>query len=185
MTTSTKQAPATSETTNRSDFNKVKVGDTYSRSSHGVVIAVTPLQIEIRNQNDNTWKIDRNIVEYEFTFANEHHEEASKEVTGTEAIEILKQHSRTAMTVCFNKKPDPKETAAALKAGQGSDTDKAWNAKVKKAMEGEERKMIGYHLGNWTPQGHLQFFETGKGIRAVDPRTLNWIVCEKIKYVVK
>jgi len=174
------------ETTKRSDASKVKVGDTWSRLSFGTVVEIKAGAIRVRNnKGDEPWDVSNTIIESEFSFANTHHVEATKEVTGTEAIAILKEHPRTAMTVCFNKKPDPKEAADALKSGQGSDTEKAWASKVRKAMEGEVREMIGYHLGGWTPQGHLQFFETGKGLRVVDPRTLNWIAIDKSKYVVK
>jgi len=181
------QAAPTTETTKRSDVRKVKVGDTYSRISFGTVVEVKAGGIKVRNnKGDEPWDVSNAIIENEFAFANGHHAEATKEVTGTEAITILKDHPRTSMTVCFHKKPDPKKAAELLKTGQGpNDTDKAWLSKVKKALEGEVREIVGYHLGTWTPQGHLQFFETGKGIRSVDPRTIDWLVLERNKYVVK
>jgi hypothetical protein len=174
------------ETTKRSDAKKVKVGDTWSRISFGTVVEVKAGAVKVRNnKGDEPWDVSNAIIENEFAFANPHHSEATKEVTGTEAIAILKDHPRTAMTVCFHKKPDPKKTAELLKVGQGNDTEKAWVSKVRKALEGEVREIVGYHVGTWTPQGHLQFFETGKGIRSVDPRTINWIILDRSKYVVK
>ena len=182
--TKTDQSSPVGETTKRCDVKKVKVGDTYSRRSFGTVVELKAGSIKVKNnKGDEPWDVGHNIIENEFSFANQH--EASAEVTGTDAIKILMAHPYAAMTVCYHKKPDPKATADALKAGQGTETDRAWASKVKKLMEGEEREMIGYHQGSLTPQGHLQFHETGVGLRSVDPRTLNFLVVDRSKYVVK
>lgn len=173
-----------SETTNRCDANKVKVGDTYSRHSFGIIKSIDPYNgsMTIENSNGNKWTIGKEIVALEFSIAEQF--ESEEKVSRTRMIEIMTEHPRTAMTINFNKKPDPKKIAKELEGGKGSDSAKDWNAKVKKLVAGEERTMIGYHTLSFDEHRRLRFQETGKGQRLVDPRTLNWMIVDRVKYVI-
>jgi len=88
------------------------------------------------------------------------------------------------MTIHFNKKPDAKKIAKELEAGKGSETAKVWNAKVKTLLLGEERVMIGYHVCFFDEHRRLRFQEAEKGQRLVDPRTLNWMVVNRVRFSV-
>lgn len=103
----------------------------------------------------------------------------------TRAIEILVENSHTAMTVCFYKKVDPKEAAAALAAGKGTMSDREWNKLVKTTLDGEERVMVGHHEGKWDEHRRLRFTEMAKGARLVDPRTIDYIIVGRVKFNVK
>jgi hypothetical protein len=171
------------ETTQRCDFRKVKVGNVFSRHSFGTVIAIRGDMLQLRNSEGYEWTIDANILIQEFSFAEQYDEE--EKVSRTRIIEVLTENPGTAMTVCFMKKAKPGDVAKELAAGQGSLTQRAWNTKVKDLMEGEERVMVGQHHGTWDEHRRLHFNEATKGNRLVDPRTIRWLICRRTKYTVK
>lgn len=173
----------TTETTRRCDVKKVKVGSVFSRHSFGKVLGVHGSQIRLRNSNGFEWGIDENILEQEFSFADQFDKE--EDVSRTRAIEILTEHSHTAMTVHFNKALDPKAVADALKGGQGTLSDKEWKKRVAEACAGEERVMIGHHSNSFDEHRRLHFVEMDKGGRLVDVRTVNWMIVNRVKYTVK
>lgn len=176
---------STTETTRRCDLSKVRPGHVFSRHSFGKVIAVHPglNRIELRNTEGLTWTVDGTILEQEFCFAEQH--DGVEEVSRTRAIEIVTENPRTAMTINFNKKADPKVVAKELAAGQGALSSKEWNAKVSKLMDGDERTMVGWHYGSFDEHRRLSFIEEEKGPRLVDPRTINWVVVNRVRYNVK
>lgn len=174
----------TTETTARCDASKIEVGSTFSRHSHGQVVQRRGDLFTLRNQHGFEWDINgANILEAEFSFADQHDNEVKE--SRSKINEILQEHAHTAMTIVFNKKPDPKHVAKELSAGKGSETDRNWNAKVKKLIEGEERTMIGYHTSSFDEHQRLKFIEQGKGPRLVDTRTIKMIVVGRTKYTVK
>jgi len=75
------------------------------------------------------------------------------------------------------------------------DVEKAFKATVKRALEGEERLMVGRHFGSLDVNSRLHFvdmqiakdpskdYDTRN--RLVDPRTINYFICRGVKYQVK
>lgn len=175
----------TTETTRRCDLAKVKEGHVFSRHSFGKVIAIHRgmNRIELRNSEGLQWTVDGAILEQEFSFAEQ--SDGVEEVSRTRAIEVVTENPRTAMTINFNKKADPKAVAKELAAGQGSLSAKDWNAKVSTLLDGEERTMIGWHYGVFDDHKRLSFIEDEKGPRLVDPRTINYVICNRVRYNVK
>lgn len=171
------------ESTKRCDVSKIQVGSMFSRHSFGTVIGIRGDMVQLRNAKGYEWEIGKNIVAQEFSFADQFDNEES--VSRTRAIEVLTEHSHTAMTVHFNKAPDPKAVAEALKVGQGRMSDREWNKLVATQVAGEERTMIGYHTNHFDMHRRLEFHETGVGLRLVDPRTINWLIVGRTKYTVK
>ena len=162
---------------------KIKIGDVFSRHSFGSVIGLDHNNITVKNTDGKVWTINKEIVQDEFEFA-EHCDEVAIKTSRTELIELIMTIPRVAMTITFHKKPDPKEAANMLRGGQGEQTDRQWNTAVKKAMEGEERVMKGYHTAILDSHGRLRFVSIGEGMRLVDPRTITeCITCNK-RYVV-
>lgn len=176
---------STTETTRRCDLSKVQVGAVFSRHSFGKVMAIHRgmNRIELRNSEGLQWTVDGTILEQEFSFAEQH--EGVEDVSRTDAIKAVLENPRTAMTINFNKKADPKVVAKELAAGQGSLSAKDWNAKVSSLMDGEERTMIGWHFGGVDPHGRLNFIEEANGPRLIDPRTINYVVVGRKRYNVK
>lgn len=178
----------TTETTKRCDASKVKPGAVFSRHSFGTVIlserGLGGGSFRIRNEKGFEWDVGREILEQEFSFADQF--ESEETVSRTKAIEVLTANPRTAMTVHFRKAPDPKAVAEALKAGQGAaETDKSWRKRVEELMAGDERTMEGHHNSSFDEHRRLSFIENAKGPRLVDPRTIEWLICDRKKWVVK
>lgn len=176
--------PATEEQKlkTRCDPAQVKVGSFYSRHSFGVVTRVQRDRFALKNEDGFEWEVGRDILAQEFSFSDQYAK--TEEVSRTRALEILAENIRTAVTVNFHKKADAKEIAAELAAGQGDLNKKQWAAKVEAALLGEERTMVGYHYNTHNEHGRLEFIEHGKGPRTIDPRTVNYIIVNQIRYVV-
>lgn len=184
-TGTTMPTASTTETTRRCDLSKVQIGSVFSRHSFGKVMTVHRgmNRIELRNSEGLQWTVDGTILEQEFSFADQF--DGAEDVSRTDAIEVVTKNPRTAMTINFNKKADPKIVAKELAAGQGSLSAKEWNAKVSSLMDGEERTMVGWHLGHFDAHGRLNFIEEEKGSRLIDPRTVNFVVVGRKRYNVK
>ena len=180
MTTAT-----ASESTHRCDARKVQVGSCFSRHSHGTVVAINGDIYTLRNNLGNEWDIKgSNILEWEFSFADQFDQEVKE--SRTRINEILQENSHTAMTIVFNKKPDPKVIAKETADGKPKDmTDRAWQTKINALVAGEERTMVGYHTSTFDEHQRLRFFEQGKGPRLVDTRTIKQVIVDRTKYVVK
>lgn len=178
----------TTEPAERCDARKVKVGSVYSRQSFGIVTSVGS-KIGIKNEKNDGWEIDKEILEKEFSFADQFDKE--EEVNRTQAIDVITDNPQTAMTINYNKAVDADDVAKALKSGQGSMSDKDWKALVKAQVAGEERTIIGHHFGGFDEHRRLQFFEidSSKGpeskFKLVDPRTVNSVIVNRTKYTVK
>ena len=184
MTTATKTDKTTEETTTRCDYTKIAVNSAWSRHSYGTVVKRVGQRFTLRDETGFEWDIDgSNIMEAQFSFADQHTQEIQESRSAIN--EIIMENRGIAMTICFKKKPDMKEVAKALKDGQGSLNDRAWNKKVKDLNEGEERVMIGHHSGQVDEHQRLKFIESGAGPRLVDTRTTQWVVVDRTRYVVK
>lgn len=127
------------------------------------------------------------------TFAKE------EKVNKTELAEIFMANPRVAMTVCFYKQVKEADvTAEIMKAYEGS-TIKTMEAAIKKAvkkgLEGEERVMIGRHHGAQDEFGRVNFVDMeiqkdttktyDNRFRLVDPRTLQFVIVNNVKFSVK
>jgi len=177
------------ETAKACDFDKVQVGSVFSRHSFGKVILKTRNPqtgeeiAQVENSNGEKWTISAGIVENEFSFADQFDDE--EKVSRTRCIEILTDNPRTAMTINYRKKPDAKKIAKETRAGKpGAMTVKDWDAMVKELVSGELRTMVGYHSNGYDEHRRLRFNEAGVGQRLVDPRTLEFMVVDRVKYVV-
>lgn len=160
----------------------IKAGDTYSRHSFGVVTSVRGSSITLKNTAGLEWAIDREIFEKEFKTAN--YVQKTEQVNRTQAIELLNSNAKTAMTVCFRTKVDPKDVAEALANGRGEATDRAWKIRVREVLEGTQRIMVGHHNNAYDEHRRLRFEEQGAGMKLVDPRTIDYIIVGGTKYEV-
>lgn len=170
----------------RTDASGVQVGDVFTRHSAGTVTDVTFNRIMLKNAEGKEWEIDKAIVEAEFSFAN-HIQGPTEKLNRTELIEKIKENSRQAMTITYNKKVEGKNVAELLAKGQNDKTDRAWVQEVNKAMQGDERALTGHHSNAYTAHGHLYFNCLGEttGIRQVDLRTVKELIVNNTRYQLK
>lgn len=174
---------ATTETTERCNTQAVDVGSIFSRHSFGKVTAIEGDTFHLCNSDGFKWQVGRNIIAQEFSFAEQH--DSEEKLSRTDLISLLTRKVQTAMTVCFRKKVDAELVARELADGQQDMADAAWKKHVNAILRGEERTMIGHHYGTLTEHGRLNFHEASKGYRQIDPRTIEWVIVERVKYLVR
>jgi len=169
----------------RCSVKKVEVGSVFTRHSFGVVTKVDPVakKLFLKNTAGVEWEISNDILEHEFSFADQY--DTTETVSRTRAIEIMMENVGTAMTVNYHKKLEPKVVAAALKAGQGKTSDRDWQKLVEGHLVGEERTIVGRHHGRFDEHQRLHFEEHDVGARLVDPRTIQWLIVNRTRYNVK
>ncbi len=127
----------------------------------------------------------------------------------TDLADIFLNSPRVAQTVCFITKGSEK-TKKAFDAEKQAATLKLQNAKVSeiaglvsdlienpitKNIPGEERVMRGRHYGVKDDLGRVSFIDMevtkdptltyDNRTKKVDPRTIQWIIVNKIKYILK
>lgn len=120
-----------------------------------------------------------------------------EKVTRTQLAEKFISSTRVVMTVCYNKQvksSDVKDKLASLEGLTSAAFKKEVGKVSKTLLEGEERIMIGRHYGHINEFGRIDFVdmeqEKGEGIfdarlRQVDPRTINWLIVDGVKYIQK
>lgn len=185
------------------DVSKIKGGEYYSRLSFGKVVSKSNHSLTIQNDKGKDWTIDGGIVENEFYIHGQFTTEEA--VTRTEMIEKLREATRIVFVVNYNKQVKSEEvlkTICELYPNKGGviKSEKDFTAAVKaelgRLVIGEERTLIGYHTGSTDDFGRFRVIDLeqpkdvsdsgyDKRFRLVDPRTLNWLIVNNIKYKIK
>jgi hypothetical protein len=162
----------------------------YSRHSFGNVIDETRSSVTVRNEKGKEWSISRDIFDAEFKTTepgNTLHE--PKELTRTEAIELITTNQRNIMVVTFRKKA--KETDVVNEAkdliSEGVRTNsREFSRRLKTAAAGPIREMFGRHEGAYDDRGRLYFVDMeSKGLRTIDLRTVESVFVDGRLYIVK
>ena len=182
----------------------LKKGSILSETSFYVVKEVNSSNIVVTDENDNEITIGKEYVESVLNSADDC--DTTEKKTMTELAEIFINSPRIAMTVAFYKK-DVEKTKKAYEAEKTAKVNEITNAKVSdvprllnqlienpisKTIPGELRVMKGRHYGQIDELGRVKFIDmelpkadpAGR-IRQVDPRTIEYIICNNVKYVKK
>jgi len=185
----------------------LKSGSILSESSFYVVNQVTANEIVVTDDMGNSGiRISREYAEAILASADSFSKEEKK--TKTELADILINSSRVAMTVCFVKadKEKPKRAFAAEKAAMIKKVQDAPTREVEgllselienpisRIIPGEIRVMKGRHYGTIDDLGRIHFIdmEVAKGsgehdarLRQIDPRTIQYIIVNNVRYTLK
>lgn len=175
----------------KTNFSKLKVGDKLSETQYYSVEKIAGNKVQLKNVAGDDIVVDSKYVEGCLTSANQFEKE--EKISKTELTNIFLGNPNTVFTVSFNKQVKEADvTKEIMEAYEGS-TPKAMEATikkaVKKALNGEERVLVGYHSGNQDEFGRVQSIDmnisTGMNARLVDPRNLNYLILKGTKYIVK
>ena len=123
----------------------------------------------------------------------------TEKLSRTALAELIVANTRVAMTINYNKKVDKEDVIKNIQEVYATSTPKEINEKialvVDKALEGEERTIVGRHYAHFDAGGRIKFTDMhapndptksyDTRIRLVDPRTLNWAIFNGVKYIVK
>lgn len=177
---------------------KFKKGDILSRTSY-MIIESTAVNSKVRNDKNLTWEIANNILENESVSANFYEKE--EKISRSAICDILENTNGTVFTVNFNKQADIKNVKNTLenlypnkgKIASKDEFDKEVKAILKSINTGEERTLVGYLLSTKQEFGRYLVKDleivfndnTAHAERQVDSKTINWLIYNKIKYIVK
>jgi len=181
--------PSETKSHEKSNAATLKRGDKWSRHSYGEVVDSNRQSVLVKNENGLEWSIDAGLFEKEFNVADQF--QSVVKVNRTEMVEKIVASARLVMTVNFRKKPEHKtlvETVTRLLDGELSrPKPRALSSLLRDATAGEERTMVGRHYGTTDDFGRLQFtaMERGRGLRLIDPRTVEWAIIDSVKYELK
>lgn len=181
------------------EFSKLKSGEVLSESQYYKVVKTQGDKVQLVNDEGSNIVVNKDYVENCLSSASQYSSE--EKVTKTKLAEILTSNARQAMTVCFNKQVKPEDVQKKLSAlykdfGLGL-TQEDYDKKVKAALNlvGEERVMVGRHYGSPDVNGRINFVDMtlerdssktyDTRLRLVDPRTINYIIVNNVKYKLK
>jgi hypothetical protein len=174
------------------DKTKLKVGDKLSRISYITILKLGSesgfTNYEVENENGFKWGISGDILAEECYSADQYNE--TKEVTRTELIEIFSKVGDAVFTVNFNKLPTADDFLALTRDEGNKIRSYKDMEKDFKKLKGAERTLTGYTVDIENGFGRttvvdLQVEDKKNPLRQIDHRTLNWLICRNIKYVVK
>lgn len=162
-------------------------GQFWSRLSYGQIISNDGVTLTIENEKGTRWGIGKDIFADEFILAKQ--ATSQKETTRTKLIEEIMRHPRIAMTIWFRKKVKDTDAVKAIRFALNYGMDhksREFSTKVKEILAGELREMQGRHETNYDEHGRLYFLDVeSKGLRTVDPRTIEKAIIDGVEYTVK
>jgi len=175
----------------------IKKGQVLSESQFYVVDSVSATSIIVIDDDKNKIELSKAYADKVLSSAHDFAKE--EKVTKTQLAEIFMANPRVAMTVCFFKQVKEADVTAEIMKSYESSTPKTMEAAIKKAvkrgLEGEERVMIGRHYGASDDFGRVHFVDMevvkdaskdyDTRMRLVDPRTLQHLIVNNVKYNLK
>lgn len=179
------------------NFSELKTGSILSETQFYEVAKVVGDKVQLKNDNGENIVVTKQYAESLLNSADQF--TSTEKLSRTELVEKFMSSTGVALTANFNKKVDEKDVLSEImnvhQNTAPKDVEKAFKSSIKKALEGEQRTMIGRHWGNKDEFGRVHFVDmqiakdASKSYdvrqRLVDPRTLNWFIARGVKYQVK
>lgn len=166
----------------------IKPGDVFSLLRYCTVVSVGADKFTVRTDDGNSWDVSKTIVAQSCYTASQFVE--TREVTRTELAAIFERCGDHVWSLEFHKQLDPNVVADKFTA-LDDDVRSLSQAKRRKLardlLEGEARTMTG-RLVSHSPDvdGRYRVIDLALNEqRLVDPRTLEWLVYQNVKYVRK
>ena len=141
--------------------------------------------------------VDKGYVETCLISASQFEDESK--VNRTDLTKLFLENPNIVFTVSFNKQVKEADVTKEIMESYEGATPKtmelAIRKAVKKALNGEERVLTGYHTGVQDEFGRISAVdmniekdpskEYNSALRLIDPRQLNYLILKGTKYVVK
>jgi len=176
---------------------KVKVNQILSETQFYKVVKTAGDKVQLVNDNGENIVVTEEYINKCLQSAHDFSKE--EKVSKTQLAEIFMANPRVAMTVCFFKQVKEADVTAEIMKSYESSTPKTMEAAIKKAvkrgLEGEERVMVGRHYGASDDFGRVHFVDMevvkdaskdyDTRMRLVDPRTLQYLIVNNVKYNLK
>jgi len=176
------------------------VGKIYSMTNYFVIKEVNGPNVVLTNQNGQDMKSNLNTVQKAMQSADEFIME--EKLNQTDLINIVLNNPRTAMSIYFKKQDTTKgkKVYEAEIQAQADEVQKALLAKgmngvmeilknpIKDYIPGEMRLIKGYYVGSQDDRGRFNFMDMEdpkKLVKEVDPRTVEFVIVNNVKYILK
>ena len=189
-------------------MKNLKQGDIFSETQFYVVKEVKSNQAILTDEFGNDVALNENYINDLLKSADRFSKTEKK--TMTELADLFVSNRGVAMTVCFTKKAE-KKLVKDFKAEVAQWTENVKQAFLDKGLSGleqfattpvsefklpETRVMKGRHYGHMNDLGRIDFvdMEQKKGVdakggdtrmRQVDPRTIQYLIVDNVKYELK
>lgn len=181
----------------KTEFKKLKVGEKLSETQYYVVEKIVGEKVQLKNELEQRVVVDKNYVQDCLTSGEQFTEE--KKINKTDLTKLFLENPNTVFTVSFNKQVKEGDVAKEIMEAYEGSTPKTMEATIKKAVKralnGEERILTGYHTGIQDEFGRVSAIDMGitktagatynTQLRLVDPRQLNFLILKGVKYIVK
>jgi len=183
------------------EFKELKENSILGESQYYKVQKIVGDKIQLLPDGGIPVVVDKGYVEAYLNSADQF--ETTEHLTKTQLAELFINNPRLVMTVAFFKQ-DKAKTKKAYKADLAVQADKVKRAFMEKGVSaieealmnpvlaytaGELREMRGRHYGAIDDLGRIQFtdmdVEGEHNARQVDPRTIQWLVVNNVKYTLK
>lgn len=165
----------------------LKVGSRVSRISYLKITGEFNRQFEVQNEAGKSWTIDKGLIEAECHAADQFDKEIV--LTRTEVVQKFNEIDNAIFTVCFHKQPKVEDAYEAIQNTGKLVSNKEMKKALKEKMAGEERILIGYVIQRDIALGRTRVRDLEQpaddSVRQVDHRTIDWFICQNVKYVVK
>ncbi len=175
----------------KADTSIVKEGDVFALIRYCTVTSTTAhggSKFAVKTDDGNAWDVSKSIVASSCYTANQFVVEERK--TRGEIAHLFEHAGDAAFTVCFRKQPKAEDIAELL-AGADEDVRTMTQAKRRKLaktfLEGEERVLVGHLASDKLDDfGRMSVMDlVVNERRLVDPRSLEWLILKRVKYVLK
>ena len=173
-----------------SKFKSLKKGDVLSETQYYTVMEVFPGKVKVKSDDDVVIELGAGYVDQCVTSASQF--EKTEKLTRTALAEKFLTSTRVALTVNFNQKVDEKSVEEKLRTALSKPKSVDVKTLVKEVTTGEERTLVGRHYGHVNEFGRVQIvdMEVVKDsskpydvrLRQVDPRSINWLIVDSVKY---
>ncbi len=175
----------------KTEFKTLKAGDALSETQYYKVVKVSGDKVQLKNTLNQDIVVDKNYVQDCLTSGNQFEKE--EKISKTELTNLFLANPNTVFTVSFNKQVKEADVTKEIMEAYSDATPKVMEAAikkaVKKALNGEERVLVGFHNGSQDEFGRISAVDmnitTGMPNRLVDPRNLNYLILKGVKYTVK
>lgn len=181
----------------KAKFTELKKGSKLSETQYYNVEEVKGNQVQLKNGDGDDIVVDKAYVESCLVSADQFDKE--EKLNRTDLAALFLKSANIALTVSFNKKVKKEDVIKEIMDAYEGSTPKTLETAVKKAitkaLNGEERVLVGYHTGVQDDFGRVSAIDMdiekdpskafNTQLRLVDPRELNFLILNRVKYIVK
>jgi len=181
----------------KTKFKELKAGNKLSETQYYKVVKIVGDQIQLENNIGQDIVVDKNYVEECLTSGDQF--DAEVKISKTDLTKLFLENPNVVFTVSFNKQVKEADVTKEIMDAYADSTPKAMETAIKKAVKralnGEERVLAGYHNGIQDEFGRVSAIDMdivkdaskayNSALRLVDPRQLNYLILKGTKYTVK